>query len=307
MIPPSQITVSIKPELHQSVFNTSSFKPGSTLSLKVLELCGGRALIDFGSFRATADVKVPVTLGEELLVRVQESGRLLKLSLLSPEPKNISSADSIAPRPEKLPEEKFKRIQSDLKQILNHYLESKTTGKIPKPIFDLVENQAALQKIFDSKKLATLSRVVDVLLTEHTSQQGRAVKQGDSVELFQVFTYALAPEKEKQAAKLKIYYPKKEKAGSKKGFQISLLLAMDRLGDLRTDFYLLEKDLTMTFFVQDQTTRLKIQENSPELRELLNPFFNQVLLRIMVSKTKIKDFGHEDIQTISERRLDIRI
>ena len=307
MIPPPQITVSIKPELHQSIFNTSSFKPGSTLSLKVLELSGGRALIDFGSFRATADVKVPLTLGEELLVRVQESGRLLKLSLLTPEPKNISTPESIAPPTEKLPQEIFKGFQLDLKQILNHYLESKTTGKMPKQILDLVENQAALQKIFALKKSATLSRVVDVLLSEHTSQQGRAVKQGDSVEPSQVFTYALAPEKEKQAAKLKIYYPKNEKTGTKKGFQISLLLALDRLGDLRTDFYLLEKDLTMTFFVQDQTAKLKIQENSPELRELLNPFFNKVLLRIMVSEMKIKDFDHEDIQTTSERRLDIRI
>ena len=72
---PPQITVSIKPDLYQSVLNANMFKPGSTLRLKVLELKGDRALIDFGNFRATADIKIPVTLGEELLVRVQEFGR----------------------------------------------------------------------------------------------------------------------------------------------------------------------------------------------------------------------------------------
>ena len=60
----SQITVAIKPELYQFVLKTSSFKPGSTLTLKVVELRGDRALIDFGQFRATADIKIPVALGE---------------------------------------------------------------------------------------------------------------------------------------------------------------------------------------------------------------------------------------------------
>ena len=81
----SQITVSIKPELYQSGLKMNSFKPGSTLTLKVLELRGDRALIDFGNFRATADIKIPVALGEELLVKVQESGKQLKLSILNPE------------------------------------------------------------------------------------------------------------------------------------------------------------------------------------------------------------------------------
>ena len=74
----SQITVSINPELYPSGLKMNSFKPGSTLMLKVLELKGGRALIDFGNFRATADIKVPVVPGEELLVKVQESGKQLK-------------------------------------------------------------------------------------------------------------------------------------------------------------------------------------------------------------------------------------
>ena len=90
----AQITVSIKPELSESLLNVNSFKPGSTLKLKILELRGDRALIDFGKFRATADIKVPVTLGEELRVKVLESGRQLKMSVIGPEQKIPLGTDS---------------------------------------------------------------------------------------------------------------------------------------------------------------------------------------------------------------------
>ncbi len=385
----SQITVSLKPELYRSVLQTNSFKPGSTLMLKVLELRGDRALIDFGNFRASADVKIPVTLGEELRVKVLESGKQLKLALLNPEQPKILTNDSLPQRWQNLGDENYNKIQTDLKQILNQFLESQTAKTIPKPIlnvlnalnahfesFDLekiitemmprlksyidnsgiffekmlenailklidqtdtglpkqlanhpdvqtilgrdlkanlltlkniAEDEASLQKAFDVRSLATLRKAVDFLLADITGQQGRAAKQLDSAEPFQVFTYALPLAEEKQAAKLKIYYQKKRNAGSKKGFQISLLLSMDRLGDLRTDFYLLEKDLTVTFFVKDQSTKTIIQKNHLELTELLNPLFDQILLRVIVSEKKIKDFDREDVQISSDRRVDLRI
>lgn len=385
----SPITVSIKPELYQSGLKLSSFKPGNTLMLKVLELRGDRALIDFGNFRALADIKIPVALGQELMVKVQESGEQLKLSILNPEPKT-NSATASGPRHLANPsEEALKGIQKDIKQILNQTLTTQSANNVPKPIFNILEGlnthfenfnlekviadlmprlklyvdnsgiffekmlesviarlmnesetasprqlanhpdvqtivardlkanllilknfaeeEASLQRALDSRAMTTMRKAVDVLLNDITNQQGRAVRQLDSTEPFQVFTYVLPLEEEKQAAKLKIYYQKKQKTGSQKGFQISLLLSMDRLGEVRTDFYLLEKDLTVTFFVKDLSSKTKIQENCPDLQEFLNPFFNRALVRVIVSEKKIKDFDHEDGQTTSDRRVDVRI
>ncbi|MBT8364500.1 MAG: flagellar hook-length control protein FliK [Deltaproteobacteria bacterium] len=255
------------------------FKPGSMLMLKVLELRGDRALIDFGSFQTTAKIKIPLTVGEELLVKVLESGQQPKLVILNPEPKNISSTDPVSQRLENLSEENFKKIQTDIKQILNQTLTTQSAKTIP----------------------------ADVLSADIINQQGRTVSQLDPAEPFQVFTYALPLEEENQAAKLKIYYPKKQKTGSKKGFQISLLLNMDRLGELRTDFHLLEKDLTVTFFVKNPSAKTKIQENQLDLQELLNPLFNQTLVRVIVCEKKIKDFDRQDVQTTSDRRVDVRV
>jgi len=385
----SQITVAIKPELYQSVLKTSSFKPGSTLMLKVVELRGDRALIDFGQFQATADIKIPVALGEELLVKVQESGPQLKLSLLNPELKTIPSTDSGPLHPDNLSDKGFKGIQNDIKQLLNQTRAAPTAKNIPNPILNILEGlnthfesfnlekaiaevvprlkfyvdhsglffekmlesviarlmnkpesvssrqladhpdvqaivkhdlkagllilksfaeaEASLQKIIDSRSMVTMRKAVDVLLNDITNQQGRAVRQLDSTEPFQVFTYALPLGGEKQAATLKIYYQKNQKAGSKIGFQISLLLSMDRLGEVRTDFYLLETDLKVTFFVKDPTTRNKIQENCLDLQEILSPFFNQILVQVIVSEKKIKDFDREDIQNTSDRKVDVLI
>lgn len=386
---PPQITVAIKPELYQSVLNTKAFEPGSTLMLKVLELRGDSALIDFGNFRATADIKIPVTLGEELLVTVQESGKQLKLSLLNPELKKNSATESGPQNLGNLSGEGVNGIQKNLKQILNQTLTAQSADTIPKSILNILEslnshfesfdlmkvmseavprlksyvdnsgiflekmlesvitkliheseaassgqlaghpdvqtvverdlkanllllknfadNEAALQKAFDGASLATLRKAVDFLLADISGQQDRAVRQQDSTEPFQVFTYVLPLEDEKQAAKLRIYYQKKQKTGSKKGFQISLLLSMNPLGELRTDFYLLEKDLTVTLFVKDRSTKTKIRENYQDLMKLLNPFFNQALVRVVVSEKKIKAFGQEDVQTTSDRRVDLRI
>jgi len=43
------------------------------------------------------------------------------------------------------------------------------------------------------------------------------------------------------------------------------------------------------------------------LQEFLNPFFNQTRVRVVVSEKKIKNFDHEDVQTTSDRRVDVRI
>ncbi|UCD82481.1 MAG: hypothetical protein JSW26_13960 [Desulfobacterales bacterium] len=386
---PPQITVSIKPDLYHAVLNTDMFKPGSTLKLKVLELRGDRALIDFGNFRATADVRIPVTLGEELIVRVQDFGRQLKLNLIHPEHPKALSADAPARSAEYLPAESFIQIQTDLKPILHQALASQNATKMPISIlnifkilnnhfeyFDLrenvaeivarlkayvensgvffekflenvivklsanaeagaskemtgfsdlqtlaardlktnlimlqnfAENEMTLQKVFDTKTIAILRGVVDALLADIVHQQGRAVKQLDTTEPFQVFTFALPLKDDNHAAGLKIYYQKKQKSGSKKGVQISLLLSLDRLGDLRTDFYLLKKDLTVTFYVKDRPTKTKLQENHSELQELLAPFFDQLFLRVIVSEKKTKNFDHEDLQIASDRRVDLRI
>jgi len=275
----SQITIPIKPDAGKSHLEMSALAPGSTLKLKIIALNGGRALIDFGNFRATADIKIPVTLGQELMVRVLEACRQLKLGVITPDQKNPMSPERMGHRLETLPAEN-----------LNTYGDKET-----------------LQKIFDPKTLTILKSSINTLLTDITGQQGRAVNQLESADPFQVVTYTLPLKEGSQTAKLRIYYEKKQKSGSKKGFQVSLFLSMERLGDIRTDFYLLENDLNITFFVTEPSTQIKIQENYSELRELLDSLFDQIQLKIKVSETKVRDFDRPIVQIAGDRQVDLRI
>ena len=384
----SQITVSIKPKLSESLLNVNLLKPGSILKLKILELRGDRALIDFGKFRASADVKIPVTLGEELRVKVLECGRQLKMSVISPEQKKPLGTDSLPASLEDPIDHRFKKAQTDLKLFLNQAMDSQTGKSLPQSIvhilnglnsnfesFDLekvvtklipqlkaylensgvffekhlensilkslgsaqslspkqladlpdvkhiinrdlkanlmafkflMEDKEILQKIFGQKTVAALNSSINSLLSDITHQQGRAAGQLDSVEPFQIFSYVLPLKEGEQTARLNVYYQKK-KSDADKGFRISLLLSLDRLGDLRTDFFLLDKDLAITFFVKEDSIKAKIQQNFLELQKLLHGFFDQILLKVIVSEKKVADFDHEDRLVSGDTRVDLRV
>jgi hypothetical protein len=385
----SQITVSLKPELVKSPFDQNTLKPGTILKLKILELRGDRALIDFGNFRATADIKVPVIRGQELRVRILESGRQLKMGVLGPEHKNPTGMDTVSSRKENPAEISLKKAQIDVRQIigqvkesqagkldnnsiinilsrlnsnlqpvdltktidalvsqLKSYLEnsgvflekslersllnffgsavsgsSKQLAEVPeiKHILDrdlkanllaikfLIEDKEGLQKLFDSRVLATFKTSINSLLSDILHQQGRAVDRMDTMEAPAVFEYFLPLNQEGQTARLKVYYQEKDDSEANKGFRISLLLSLDRLGDIRTDFFLLDKDLTITFFVQREAIQDRIQQNLPELQKLLDGFFNQILMKVVVSEKKISDFDHEDIRDTGDRQVDLRV
>jgi hypothetical protein len=389
----SQITVAVKPEFYKSKSQMGALEPGSTLKLKIIELNGNRALIDFGNFRTTADIKIPVTLGEELMVKVLETGKQLKLGVITVDRKNSMSPEISGQRPDLLPGENLNKIQNELSRILDQGTNLAGNKKIPSSIFNILatlnayfepfelkeimaellprlkshfensgiffeksleriisqvlaqvladkdsgsaknladlsevkalfnrdlkpnllllqhfmEEKETLLKIFGPRTLAILKGVIDSLLSDINQQQGRAVSQLDSADPFQVFTYTLPLKEGDLPAKLKVFYEKKQRTGSKKGFQISLLLSMDRLGDVRTDFYLLKNDLNITFYVTEPAAMIEINENYQELYDLLHDLFDQVQLKVKVSEKRVKDFDRPDIQMTGSQKVDVRI
>ena len=82
---------------------------------------------------------------------------------------------------------------------------------------------------------------------------------------------------------------------------------MDRLGDVRTDIFLLGNDLKITFYVTEPSAMIEIQENYQELDELLHDLFDQIQLKVKVSAKRIKDFDRPDVQMTGNRRVDLRI
>jgi len=146
-----QITVAVKPEFYK--LKMGALEPGSTLKLKIIELKGDRALIDFGSFRTTADIKIPVTLGEELLVRVLEAGKQLKLGVINANQTNPLSAELSGQRLEPSPVENLTKFQNELSRILNQAAFPSGVKNDPSSIFNILETLNAYFEPFEFKEI----------------------------------------------------------------------------------------------------------------------------------------------------------
>ena len=152
-----------------------------------------------------------------------------------------------------------------------------------------------------------MKEAIDTLLTDIRQQQGRAVSSMDSTEPFQMFGFTLPLKEEEQTARLKVFYEKKQKAGSKREFQVSLMLSMDQLGDIRTDLILSGGGLQITFYVTEPSAKIKIQENIAEMDDVLGHLFESVKLTVNLSPKRVKDFDRSDACTNGNRKVDVRI
>ncbi|MGD9300264.1 MAG: hypothetical protein PVI13_01730, partial [Desulfobacterales bacterium] len=132
------ITVALKPEFYKSSMKMDALQPGSTLKLKIIDLTGKRALIDFGTFRTTADIKIPVALGQELTVKVLETGKQLKLGVMNTDQKNLIGSQVSGQRLEAPAADNLSQAQSELSRILNQGQGQTGSPKIPLSVFNVL-------------------------------------------------------------------------------------------------------------------------------------------------------------------------
>jgi ribosomal protein S1 len=78
----SPVEFYVSSELEKFILNHGHLEPGTKLEGKIIEIKKDRkALIDFGAFRALADIKFPINIGETLRVIVDAKEPQLKLRL----------------------------------------------------------------------------------------------------------------------------------------------------------------------------------------------------------------------------------
>ena len=187
-----------------------------------------------------------------------------------------------------------KILTQDLKPVLlvlKEYLE------IPDSIF----------KTLDAKSLASFKGTLDMLLADISNQQSRAISRHELPDPFQVFSFVLPLKEDQKKAQLKLYCPKKKQNDSRAEFKISLLLDMDRIGEVRTDFFLMKKDLSITFFVKDEVSKKQFETHFEEISEPLNSLFDYLVLKAVASEEKIQEFHHEDLDLGGDRQIDLRV
>ena len=204
------------------------------------------------------------------------------------------------------------RPGSDLARELTHSPEiKKVMAQDLKPILfmlkEYLETPDSTFKTLDSKTLSGFKGTLDMLLADISNQQSRTINRHELPDPFQVFSLVLPLKEEQKKAQLKLYCPKKKQKGSQGGFKISLLLDMDRIGEVRSDFFMMEKDLSITFFVKNDINKKQFENHFEEIRESLNSLFDYLVLKAVVSEQKIQEFHHMDLDLGGDRQIDLRV
>ncbi|MGD8797122.1 MAG: hypothetical protein PVJ44_01320 [Desulfobacterales bacterium] len=377
--------------INRSALIQKVIKPGDVFDIKIIEVKDDqRALVDFGKFRALAKIQFPVKAGADFVAKVTDTAGQLHLQVIDPDSRAAGGDKAVSHRLEILSFDLFNKIQTDIKQAIQHIVQSPAGTDAPPPYvsralaaldahfasldlnqdptkwlplvksyventgfffekkvadlilkFDQRPGAESIQEMIrdprirsimdrdlkpillrlkayldtpdldvkppDAKTLAQFKGTLDMLLSDIHNQQSRAINKTESVDPYQVFSFTLPLEENEENARLKLYCPKKKSGGSKAGFKISLLLALSRIGEMRADFFLLDKDLSITFFVKDDASKTLFEHHHKEIRESLNLLFNYIVLKTVVSDKKIAEFHHADLDIDSDRQVDLRI
>lgn len=386
----SLIRSAILSKLDMTPPGRGDLRVGDKLVGRVIEVKSNRkALIDFGRFRALAELEFPVKKGEVINVKVIEKGVPLRLSLNGVGPVSTGGAKKTVTLGEFPSKNLLKELRSQIKdplyspdsinkgksvplevknaiiKINSHFqpidiskniaqlssqlktlteesgifyekkiekiietllqskknIVSKEINQTPelknvinkdlKPnlliLRDFLDGKDFMSKISGTKNPEGIRNTVEKLLTEILARQSDTGFRPIKSESIQVYTYLLPLKEVEQDARIRIYYPKKNRSKSKDGFRVSLLLIMDQIGQIRTDFFLIEKNLDISFFVSEGNIKKCLDDHLEGLRESLNDHFNNLTVRVVVSEKKIDEFEFEDLIPLSSGLIDVKV
>jgi len=169
--------------------------------------------------------------------------------------------------------------------------------------------RAATSHLFDTKELEDIKKSLTRVRAEVESWQvtADAGKKAQKPEAGQVMAFTLPLPEGTGKGKLKIFYSRKRKSRTNEGFKMSLLLQMENTGAVRTDFFLLDKQLKITFYLNDQKIEKIIHTHADSIKTALAEHFSRVLLNVVVSERKVEDFEIEHLLTENRGLIDLRV
>ena len=174
---------------------------------------------------------------------------------------------------------------------------------------EFLNNEKIAGQLGEAKTLDSIRTAVEDMLANISQQQTRAVEQQAQQNPVQVFSFHVPIKGEENPAELKVFYNKNRKKESPEEYKLSLFLEMDRIGEIRSDFFQLKEDLTITFYVKDDDVKEYFDGHLYEVEEALGSVFDSVNLNVIVSRKKIAAFETEELEQeiISEKAVNVKV
>jgi hypothetical protein len=159
----------------------------------------------------------------------------------------------------------------------------------------------------DRHMLETLKSMVQRVVSHIDQQQLAATQKPMDTDLFQVFSHLIFLTDTQRSARFKVYYAKKGREDAHKHPRVSLLLEMDRMGTVRADLWMVDRDLNITFFVQDDGAKTAIQNNHHHVTQMLENTFDTISISVVVNEKKVAEFEGEALSLPNRRQVDLKI
>ena len=169
------------------------------------------------------------------------------------------------------------------------------------------ETAAGAALLAQERAFAALMRTAEAVLTQVRSAQEQLVRQAGAGEPFCTIHVALPMADGRPAGTLKVAYRSRRSAGTPEGHRASLLLSLDRLGEVRADLLLVQRRLNLSVFVADPLAREWIERQVHDLQRALGMFFESVGVQVSVSEARIARFATEELRPVGEGQVDLRI
>ena len=152
-----------------------------------------------------------------------------------------------------------------------------------------------------------LLKALKEILTNIEQQKNLAVKRFSTEDPLQVFHLTLPFLGEEEVVRLKLYYPKRQGPDFQSHPRISLLLDLERLGLVRSDFLMIQCDLSIAFYVSSMEIKAYFETKIESIRKALEDLFDTVSLVIHVSEQKIENFANFSMEQDHDHKVDLRI
>jgi hypothetical protein len=148
----------------------------------------------------------------------------------------------------------------------------------------------------NEKETGLLRHFVEKLLNHVNQQQTHAVTRWEAGAPHQVMVHLWPLQEAREPVELKIYYPPKKGDGTDhRQHRIAILLDMNRLGPVRVDLTMFERNLQIAFFVASERLKDDFQKELPSVEAALAGRFRHFQLDVFVSREKIQRFHTEDL------------
>ena len=400
------------PQRYSIPLGLDSLKPGDRLTGRIVEhRPDGQTLVDFGRFRALAQLKVPLPQDALVNLRVMETGSKVHMTLVSPGQGTQTALEVPLSRFEILTGDLFQQLQGDIRQLLDNlprnpaqasesasaapaapstpgapaaprlggmallpealqkslqqlqahlrpinpqadvaqivsqvraavaesgiYFEKRLEGvlralqgRMPDASLEQLARQPEIRQIFQNDlkpnllllkdqlealprernpeieaALQRLKTTVDQMLTDIDHQQRQVLSRAFGPDPEQLFSHWLHLQDEAQLSRLKIYHRKNREADPDAAPRVTLLLDLDRLGEVRTDLFLSGAVLNLHFYVTREAVKASLDSHMGELTAKLEGGDGPVAVQVTVSPQKVAQLKSEPPLTAGGRGL----